>query len=581
MTNYRVSCALAALALTAVSSGCDCGGAVRRTFPKIEVLDDMGADRSTLDFGQVQLNTTSTARIRIRNGGSAVLNLSAATFSNMKFGNGEMLPMAIEQNGERMFAFTFKPTEPDLRETGTVSLTTDDPSRPMVQITFFGTGIAAVATVMPRTLDFGEVYVAEDKSLDVTITNAGSNALEITNATLTPAMPAGLTANLAPLRTTLMAGASATTSLRFAPTATGDLSATLDVTLGGGLDPLRVNVRGKAIEAVPKICFKFDDSPMESCADRTNTMLNFPFGSLCDNRLFPPDGGARCNAGDGGTVASSRSGRLYVRNEGNTPVSYAFTMNLLAGGRCDAGTAIDFEFSNAPSPDAGRFSVPTFKLPNQVTDPRGQLGWEAPPVTVTYRPTSRCRDDGSDQVQIFWSRQGEPIGAATRQPQAAVLILNGQSLLPRGVVSDINISLSGQVTSVTQSYNGLSNIGDAPLTIRTAQLWQAMFLADGGTGTEPFEECLPGAGGACRFFWWSTPPTLPTTLAGTTQPNMPVTRALGQIGFGQQDGGTLAPQVGTAYRVFAVFETDDPYGAPCPYPTSGSCVISTLRGIAQ
>jgi hypothetical protein len=579
MTNFRFSVGL--LVLAAFSSACDCGGAVRRTFPKLEVLDDMGADRSTLDFGQVQLNSTATARIRMRNAGTAVLNLSAATFSNPKFGLGETLPLAIEQNGERMFAFTFKPTEPDLREMGTVTLTTDDPNRATVQLTLFGTGIAAVATVMPRTLDFGEVYVNEDKSLDVTITNAGSNALEITNAALTPAAPAGLTANLTPLQTTLNAGASATTSFRFAPTATGDLSATLDVTLGGGLDPLRVTVRGKAIEAVPKICFKFDDSPMEGCADRANTMLQFPFGSLCDNRLYPADGGVRCTGADGGVVASSRAGRLYVRNEGNTPVSYSFTVNLLAGGRCDAGVGVDFEFSNAPSPDAGRFNVPTFKLPNLVTDPRGQLGWEAPPVNVVYRPTSRCRDDGADQVQIFWSRQNEPIGAATRQPQAAVLILTGQSLLPRGVTSDINITLSGQVTSVTQGYNGLSNIGDAPLTIRAAQLWQAMFLPDGGTGTEPFEECLPGAGGACRFFWWATPPTLPTTLGGTPQPNMPVSRVLGQIGFGQQDGGTVAPQVGTAYRIYAVFETDDPYGAPCPYPTSGSCVISTLRGIAQ
>ncbi|MBL8921078.1 MAG: choice-of-anchor D domain-containing protein [Myxococcaceae bacterium] len=577
MTNSRFFVGLLVLAVT---PACDCGTAVRRTFPKLEILDDQGADRSTLDFGQVQLNSTATARIRMRNAGTAVLNLSAATFANQKFGLGETLPVTIEQNGEHMFAFTFKPTEPDLREMGTVTLTTDDPSRPMVQLTLFGTGIAAVATVMPRTLDFGEVYVNEDKSLDLTVTNAGSNALEITNAALTPASPPGLTANLTPLKTTLNAGASATTSFRFAPTATGDLSATLDVTLGGGLDPLRVNVRGKAIEAVPKICFKFDDSPLEGCADRANTMLQFPFGSLCDNRLFPADGGVRCTGGDGGVLASSRSGRLSVRNEGNTPVSYAFTMNLLAGGRCDAGVGIDFEFSNAPSADAGRFNVPTFKLPNAVTDPRGQLGWEAPPVTVTYRPTSRCRDDGADQVQIFWTRQNEPIGAATRQPQAAVLILTGQSLLPRGVTSDLNITLSGQVTSVNQSYNGLSNIGDAPLTIRAAQLWQAMFLADGGTGAEPFEECLPGAGGACRFFWWATPPTLPTTLAGTPQPNMPVSRPLGQIAFGQQDGG-VAAQVGTPYRIFAVFETDDPYGSPCPYPTSGSCVISTLRAIAQ
>lgn len=572
----RIVSALLALCVAALPS-CTCDDRVRRTFPRLEVLDDMGNERSVIDFGQVQLNTTATARIRLRNAGSAVLNISEATFANAKFGNGETLPVSIEQNGELMFAFTFKPTEPDLREMGTVTLKTDDPQRPTVPLTLFGTGIAAVATVMPRTLDFGEVYVGEERSLDLTLTNAGSNELAVTAATLTPAMPAGLSGSLTPLQTTLAASASAKVTLRFAPMATGDLMATIDVTLGGGLDPLRVSVRGKAIEAVPRLCFRFDDSPMETCSDRTTTTLQFPFGSLCDNRLFPEDGGVRCLGSDGGTVASSRAGRLYVRNEGNTPVSYAFSLiNLLAGGRCDGGTNVDFEFSNAPAPDAGRFTVATTRLPNLVTDPKP---WETAPVTVTYRPSSQCRDDAADQAQIFWTRQNEPLGT-NRLPQAFVVILNGQSLLPRGVPSDINISLSGQVPSVVQNYSGLSNAGDAPLTIRTAQLWQATFLADGGTGTEPFEECLPGAGGACRFFWWSTPPTLPAQLNGTASPSQPVSRVLGQIGFGQQDGGA-APQVGTAYRVFAVFETDDPYGSPCPYPTTGSCVVSNLRAIAQ
>jgi hypothetical protein len=556
---------------------CDCGTNIKRTFPRIEVLDDMGADRSTIDFGQVQLNTTSTARIRIRNAGTAALNISEATFSNMKFGNGEMLPVSISQNGELMYAFTFKPTEPDLREMGTVTLKTDDPNRGAVVITLLGTGIAAVATLTPRTLDFGEVYLNESKALGVTLTNAGTNDLEVTAASLTPATPPGLSGDVMQLKKRLSGGATAQTMLTFAPTVVGDLSATLDLTFADGLDPLRVTIRGKAIEAVPRVCFKFDDSPMESCTDRMNTNLQFPFGSLCDNRLFPPDGGRTCVTTDGGTVGANRSGRFYVRNEGNTPLSYALSINPLAGGRCDAGTGIDFEFSGLTNLDGGRVSLPTVRLPNLVSDPKP---WETPPLNVTYRPTSRCRDDGADQVQIFWLRNGEPQGT-NRLPQSAVILLTGQSLLPRGVPNDVNITLSGMVTSVAQNYNGLSNLGDAPLVIRTAQIWGPEFLSDGGTGSQPFEECIPGAfSSSCQLFFWATPPTLPTTLAGTASPSMPVSRILGQIGFGQRDGGT-APQVGTPYRAFAVFETDDPYGAACPYPSTGSCVVSALRAIAQ
>lgn len=574
MTFFRVMAVVTAVLVPA----CSCDETVRRTFPKIEVLDEMGNEKLTVDFGQVQLNATATARLRMRNAGSALLSITEVKFSSAKFGHGEMLPVTMSPNGEVQFAFTFKPTEPDLREMGTATLTTDDPQRPTVQVTLFGTGIAAVATVSPRTVDFAEVYVNEEKSIELTLTNAGSNTLEVTKAELTPAMPAGLSGALTPLVGMHMAGAAVKVTLRFAPVMRGDLSANLDITFGGGLDPLRVVVRGKAIEAVPRVCFRFDDTPMESCTDRTNTMLQLPFGSLCDNRLFPPDGGAICASADGGSAASFRSGRLYVKNEGNTPVSYAFNVNALAGGRCDAGTNIDFAFSNSPSPDAGRFMVPSARLPNAATDPQP---WESAPVAVMYRPTSQCRDDGADQVQIFWSRQNEPLGT-NRLPQAAVVILTGQSVLPRGVPFDLNISLAGMIRSVTQNYNGLSNLGDGPLTIRSATIWQGEFLLDGGTGPAPFEECQAGAtAGACAFYWWETAPTVPFTLAGTPLPSQPSTRVVGQIGFGQRDGGTATPQVGTTYRAFAVFETNDPYGGPCPFQSTGSCVVSLLRATAN
>ncbi len=562
--------------------GCMCTERVQRTVPRIEVIDDTGAERSVIDFGQVQLNSKASARIRVRNSGNAVLTVSEATFSNAKFGVGEVLPVSLEPNGELMFAFTFTPTEPDLREEGTVALKTDDPQRGQVTISLKGTGIAAVATVMPRVLDFGEVYLGENKSLTLTLTNAGSNTLSVLDAGVNPAPPAGLTADLTPLTGQVPANASVSATLRFAPQVVGDLSGAVELTLGGELGSVRVPVRGKAIEAVPRVCFRFEDSPLETCTDRTTQSLTFPFGSLCDNRLFPADAGQTCFTTDGGVVAGGRAGRLYVRNEGNTSLSYSLNFNLIAGGRCDAGTVSDFEFGNVPAlPDGGRretFTVPSAKLPNLVTDPRP---WETSPVAVSYRPTSRCRDDAADQVQLFWLRQGEPAGT-TRLPQALTLIFTGQSLLPRGVPSDVNITLSGQVTSVGQDYPGLLNVGDAPLTIRSAQLWQAEFFGDGGRGPGPFEECVPGqlSSGDCPYFFWAAPPSVPTTLAGTPQASAPVSRVLGRIGFGQQDGGS-APVVQKAYRIFAVFETNDPYGAPCPFPTTGSCVVSTIRAVAQ
>ena len=69
MTIQRLT--VAALLLTL--GGCDCGTSTRKLFPKIEVIDEMGNARTSVEFGQVQLNFTATKKVRIRNAGAAAL----------------------------------------------------------------------------------------------------------------------------------------------------------------------------------------------------------------------------------------------------------------------------------------------------------------------------------------------------------------------------------------------------------------------------------------------------------------------------------------------------------------------------
>ncbi len=554
----RTSSFLLALAATLPLAGCSCDqNTVKRT-PSIEVIDAMGADRTTVDFGKVQLTTTGTQQLRIRNAGAATLTISKADFSQAKFGVGTALPFTIEAAGDVMFPLTFTPTVADQHETGTVTLSTDDPQHPTVELSLLGTGVTAVALAQPATLAFGDVFETEMKRLTISLINTGSNDLPVSDAKLT-SLPASVTGDLSPLKQAVPAGGTASATLTFAPLALDTLSGSLDIVLGGSLGTLSVPVTGRGVAAVPRFCFKFNDSAMEQCTVNGMDFLGVSVGSLCDARLYPPDGGpSPCVGADGGSAPYSRSGVMYLRNEGNTQVAYTLSFASQAGPKCDGGSTVDFEFGNAPDSGVTTWNVATASLPVALTDPRP---WETPPVAVTYRARSACREDAADQAHVIWTRQ-DPAGVL-RQPGSLILNLSGQSQLPRGVPQDV---VFNQVSvPVTAAFVGVANTGDAPLHVRAVTLHPA--LLDGGAGYEP-ASCASSSVGGCPFFSFAAPLTVPTTLPGTL--GLPTTATLGTVVFGAASGP--APTRGTPYTVYAVIDTNDPYSP---------AVAAKLKGTAQ
>ena len=562
------------LSLALLAAGCTCGQRTQQRFPKLEVLDAMGNERTGVDFGKIQIATTGTQLVRLRNSGTASLDVTSAQFTDAKFAVTN-LPLSIDVNGEAELALTFTPVDADLRVTGTVTLSTNDPARPTVSLSLVGTGVAAAAVVMPNQLDFGDVYVGELKSVTVSLTNAGSNDLPVQDVRLDALVPAAVTGDLTPLKKTFAAGESAQATLTFRPTVLPSVvTGALQIVLGGQYGTTTVPLRGKAIQALPRLCFKWDDSPLERCTDQVTTSLGESAGALCDSRVYPPDGGIPpCRGIDGGVVGYTRAGTLYFRNEGNTPVSYTLRYQTLQGGLCDAGTSIDLQFASAPLlPDGGpqaTWTEPTVKVPTAITDP---MPWETPPVALTYRPRSVCPNDTSDQAFVIWTRQGEPSGS-TRLPQSLFFTLDGTSLLPKGVNHDDRCTASGSVGTCEMSFVGVASAGTAPLRVTRVTLWQGEPLADGGFGAVPFEQCGPTSGGNCPMFDFAPglDPNrlLPLTLPGVPNANNPASQVLGTLVFG--DGG-VAPLPNVLYTVYGVIDTDDPYSPQ---------VISTFRGQRQ
>ncbi len=560
-----------AVALLAVDA-CRCGPPPRPLAPQLEVLEDMSAaERTSVDFGFVQVNITGKQTVRIRNSGTALLSISMADTTPAEFGVGSTLPFEVNPGDDGQLELTFTPTVPDQRVTGTVTLTSNDPSRMTYTLQLAGQGVTAVARPTPASLNFMDVYVGESKTLMLTLTNAGGNALPVRGASIT-GNPMAVTGNFTAFTNVMIpAGGSATVPVTFAPMVpqmgaiTGAVVIDIDAMYGGSVT---VPITGRATQAIPRMCFKFDDEAMERCTDSITTSLTLNFGALCDNRLYA-SGPNACTPQNG-----QRSGRMYFRNEGNIPIPYSaqYTPYIYPGGRCDGGESTwDFQFSNAaPVPDGGfpaSVTVATMPLPANEMAPRP---WESMPVTITYRAQSACRAEAADQARVIWTRQDPVTTMPIRMPGTLFATLTGTSLLPSVQPKPVNIGQAGQPADVPLSapipVELVSNEGAAPVQVTAVDFYEEFTnaLPDGGS---LLQQCTPAQVAnefsSCSRFQWAPgmQPMLPVTLDGGGGQ-----RTLGRIFVGCAGDGGNCPLATTTYKIFAGVSTSDPYAPRVDVP---------------
>lgn len=573
--------AVAVFSMVFLHCGCDSKTGTRR--PKFEILVDDGTDERTLvDFGLVQVELTHTQTFRVRNNGSADLTLTEAKTA-APFGVGSTLPLIIPAGDEARFAVTFTPTLVDQRVTAQLTLESSDVSRPSATLELAGTGVKAVAKVTPSPIAFGNVYVGETKKVTVSLSNAGTQALNVQGAALSSSV-AQVTGDLTALKTSLAPGATVSAELTFAPTApqpvTGDLELTLEASQGG---LLKVPLTAQGVVADPRLCFKFDDTGVEQCTDGASANLNIDFGSFCDPDVFGTDGGPLACP-----TVNGRSGQLRVRNEGNWPVSYAMTIDPhpLPGSPCkDAGfaTRTDFRFSVVPDGGTAKWPLPVEQLPAQLTDTKP---WASQPIAITYQPSSRCGAEGSDQATVLWSRRGDPVGT-NRAPSIFFVTLGGKSKLPHGEPSTFACGSATTMATVpcVDDFFGVANTGDAPLVVVGVDLWEEVFtpgVDGGGPNGGTLQPCDFGnpASHCTRFAWAATDGGDPNQYAPHIIPaavnsNTPSQQVLGRLVFGPHgagcaiDGGACS---GSTYRIYAKVRTADPYEPEVFTQVSGSAL---------
>ena len=194
-------------------------------------------------FGNQHVNTTGNAQLFVTNNGTDTLNVSSIT-GTAPF-SASITPTAIAPGDTQPFTVSFTPpTENPF--TGTFTITSDDPVTPSLQVGASGNGVLGHVAIAPGSVNFNTQRRGTTSAPQtVTITNTGTDTLNITSATLPSGPFAGA---LGP--TSLAPNAFVQFQVTFTPAVDGPASATLSVVSDAPTSPDTIGVTGIGVEPI-------------------------------------------------------------------------------------------------------------------------------------------------------------------------------------------------------------------------------------------------------------------------------------------------------------------------------------------
>jgi hypothetical protein len=188
---------------------------------------------STVDFGNVTVNTTSTPKsVTLTNNQSIALNFTTisapAPYAVVPGTTTCVVGTPVAAGGNCVISMTYSPTSVGATPASTLTISDDAPSTPQI-VNLTGSGVGAV-TLSPASLDFGTVVVNVATVKSVTLTNNQASPLVITSITGFTGgytQDSGTTCPLSPL--TVPTGGSCAIAVSLKATGTGSLPGTITI----------------------------------------------------------------------------------------------------------------------------------------------------------------------------------------------------------------------------------------------------------------------------------------------------------------------------------------------------------------
>jgi Abnormal spindle-like microcephaly-assoc'd, ASPM-SPD-2-Hydin len=246
---------------------------------------DIGVRNYDVTFGDVPIGKSKSVPDSIVNHTSSQVTISSIQVSNPSFKvTGITLPLVLASEQRNEFEIQFSPSEAS-GSSARISFLDQD-GQPFVSLSASGTGSTTGAVVPgtlvpnPSPLAFGNTKVGANQTSSVTLTNSGGADLTITQATLSGA---GFAMGNLSLPMTLPAGNSTSTTITFAPTASGNFSGSVTfATASTGAQNtamLQMTGSGTAVPATSSLAanpssLSFGSIQVSSSANLSETLTN-------------------------------------------------------------------------------------------------------------------------------------------------------------------------------------------------------------------------------------------------------------------------------------------------------------------
>ena len=198
------------------------GTGVSESTPAISVTP------GTVSFGNQTVKTSASQTVTVSNTGTAALSISQASVSGTGFGmTGLSAPVTVAAGASTSFTVSFQPAATGAAA-GSVTITSNASPSPLT-VSLTGTGVATstpAISVTPGAVSFGNQTVKTSASQTVTVSNTGTAALSISQASVS-GTGYSMTGLSAPV--TVAAGASTSFTVSFQPAATGTAAGSISI----------------------------------------------------------------------------------------------------------------------------------------------------------------------------------------------------------------------------------------------------------------------------------------------------------------------------------------------------------------